>query len=135
VHTASLGVSFLRTTASAAALAALKTVSMIRRPRGNHPTKVGSDIHDLVRIVRASVARSIARHLVATDSVLAGWVAHEIDRAFGDDLRYTLVRLRSKDRSAGARALTDEDIAATIILADEINEGLSGEPDDAPRGS
>jgi hypothetical protein len=52
-------------------------------------------------------------------------------RSFGNDLRYTLVRLRNNDRSAGARALSDEDTAATIILADEINEGLSGEPDDA----
>jgi hypothetical protein len=121
--------------ATATALVALKTVSMVRRPHGNHPTKVGSDIHDLVRIVRASGARPIARELVASDAVLAGWVAQEIERAFGNDLRYTLVCLRNNDRSAGARALSDEDIAATVILADEINEGLSGEADDATRRS
>jgi hypothetical protein len=120
--------------ATAAALGALKTVSMVRRPHGNHPTKVGSDIHDLVRIVRASGARSIARDLVASDAALASWVAHEIERAFGNDLRYTLVRLRNNDRSAGARALSDEDIAATIILADEINERLSRQADHAGPG-
>lgn len=35
------------------ALVALKTVSMIRRPHSHHPEKVGSDIHDLVRLVDA----------------------------------------------------------------------------------
>jgi hypothetical protein len=90
--------------ATATALVALKTVSMVRRPHGNHPTKVGSDIHDLVRIVRASGARSIARDLVSSDAALASWVAQEIERAFGNDLRYTLVRpakQRSIRRCAG----------------------------------
>jgi hypothetical protein len=53
------------------------------------------------------------------------WVADQITRAFGGDLRYTLVRLRRNDRSAGAQALTDEDVAATIILGDELHERLA----------
>jgi len=110
--------------ATIAALSALKTVSMVRRPHGRHPQKVGSDIHDLVRLV-ASGPQGIAEQLASFDVELAGWVASTIGRAFGDDLRYTLLRLRNNDGSAGARALIDDDIAATVILADLVHERLA----------
>lgn len=109
--------------ASTAALVALKTVSMVRRPHGNSPQKIGSDIHDLVRLVTGSGARSVAAELVA-DANLATWVAEQLHRAFGADLRYTLLRLRTNDRSAGAQALTDAEVEATGILADELTEQL-----------
>ena len=46
--------------ATTTALTALKTVSVVRRPHGDHPTKVGSDIHDLVRLVATGADRIAA---------------------------------------------------------------------------
>ena len=111
--------------ATIAALTALKTVSMVRRPHGDHPHKVGSDIHDLVRLVAIGDLRTIASGLVMFDRELAGWVATQIARAFGNDLRYTLLRLRTNDRSPAARALTDDDISATVILSDVLHEEMA----------
>ena len=110
--------------ATIAALTALKAVAMVRRPHGNHPRKVGSDIHDLVRLVTNSGARSIADELARFDLEFADRVATQIERAFGSDLRYTLLRLRTNDRSAAAQALTDDGIAATVILADAGHERI-----------
>lgn len=113
--------------ATVGALIALKTVSMVRRPHGKSPHKVGSDIHDLVRLVGAFGARGIAADLatdLATDAELGAWVAHQIARAFGTDLRYTLLRLRSNDRSPGAQALIDAQLEATVVLADALTEQL-----------
>lgn len=109
--------------ATTGALVALKTVSMVRRPHGNSPQKVGSDIHDLVRLVAGSGARSVAADL-AVDAELGQWVADQVARAFGNDLRYTLLRLRTNDRSPGAQALTDDQVEATVVLADALVEEL-----------
>lgn len=113
--------------ATPSALVALKTVSMVRRPHGNSPQKVGSDIHDLVRLVTGAGARSVAAELIE-DAELAGWVSDQIGRAFGQDILYTLLRLRTNDRSAGAQALTDADVEAIVTLADELSELLEGRP-------
>lgn len=107
--------------ASVAALIGLKTVSMVRRPHGNSPHKVGSDIHDLVRLVGTG-ALAAAEQLVELDADLSRWVAGEIGRAFDADLRYTLLRFRRTDRSAGAQALSDADVAATVTFADAISD-------------
>lgn len=115
--------------ASVAALVSLKTVSMIRRPHGNHQEKVGSDIHDLVRLVSIAGAGTIAAELASANRELATWVAAQVGRSFGPDLRYTLIRLRKHDRSAGAQALLDDDVAATVILGDALRELLAGEDD------
>ncbi len=96
---------------------------MVRRPHGNSPRKVGSDIHDLVRLIAGHGAHPIAADL-AVDGELASWIADQIARAFGTDLRYTLLRLHTNDRSAGARALTDDQVEAMVILADELTEQL-----------
>lgn len=109
--------------ATAGALAALKTVSMVRRPHGKSPQKVGSDIHDLVRLIGGAGARSLAAD-IAADAELGRWVADQIARAFGTDLRYTLLRLRTNDRSPGAQALTDAQVDATVVLADALVEEL-----------
>lgn len=109
--------------ASVAALVALKTVSMVRRPHGNSPHKIGSDIHDLVRLT-ATGAQVAAEDLVRLDADLAEWVAAEVFRAFGADLRYTLLGLRGSDRSAAAQALSDDDVGATVIIADAIGDML-----------
>jgi hypothetical protein len=68
--------------ASISAMVGLKAVSMVRRPHGSHPEKVGSDIHDLVRLVAAAGAKSIATALVGGDAVLSKWIATQLDRAF-----------------------------------------------------
>ncbi|MFV0318040.1 MAG: hypothetical protein ACK5O2_13900 [Microthrixaceae bacterium] len=107
------------------ALVALKTVSMVRRPNSNHPEKVGSDIHDLVRLVDAVGARSIGETIAAEAPGLASWVTDQIERAFGKDLRYTLVRLRRNDRSAAAQALSDDTVGAVSILADVLHDELT----------
>lgn len=108
--------------ATIAALTALKTVSMVRRPHGNNPQKVGSDVHDLVRLINNGGAREIARTIVGFNTELAKWVETEIRRAFGPDLKYTILRLRKHDRSAAALALRDEDIEAAVILADALHQ-------------
>lgn len=72
--------------ATAGALIALKTVSMVRRPHGNHPQMVGSDVHDLVRLVSSAGAMTAADEVAALDPELASWVADHIERAFGSDL-------------------------------------------------
>lgn len=110
--------------AGLAAMVALKTVSMVRRPHGAHPAKVGSDIHDLVRLVAAR-ARQVAGDLVRLDRELAGWVGRHVERAFTRDLMYSLLRLRRNDRSPGAQALTDGEVAATAVLAAAITDCLS----------
>lgn len=111
--------------ATVGALTALKSVSMVRRPHGNHPQKVGADVHDLVRLVSSAGARTTAVEIAALDRELALWVAEQAERAFGGDLRYTLLRLRRNDQSPAASALTDDDVAATVILADAIGEELA----------
>lgn len=113
--------------ATVGALISLKTVSMVRRPHSNHPQKVGSDIHDLVRLVSSVGALTAADEVVALDHELASWVADQIGRAFGSDLRYTLLRLHNNDCSLAARALADDDVAATVILADALHEQLGRE--------
>ncbi len=114
--------------ATVPALVALKTVAMVRRSQSRHPEKVGSDIHDLVRLVTSTGARAVATDLVALDNELSVWVAGQIERAFGKDLRYTLLRFRANDRSAGAQALSEDEVAGTAILADELHEQLARNP-------
>ncbi len=91
-------------------------------PGIDHPTD--SRRGHLVRLVNGSGARSIADELAGFDLELADWVATQIERAFGGDLRYTLLRLRTNDRSAAAQALTDDEIAATVIFADALHERI-----------
>ena len=92
----------------------LKTVAAVRRPHGNSPGKVGSDIHDLVRLTRDGDIAEIAAEL-ALEPELANWVAAQVDRLFDRDLRYTLIRLRRFDNSVAAQALADDEIGATAI--------------------
>lgn len=109
--------------ATITALTALKTVSVERRPYGGYPTKVGSDIHDLVRLTATGAAR-IAAEIVAIEPELAIWMASRIEHYFDHDLDYTTKRLRHFDRSPGALALTVDEIAATATLGDAIADQL-----------
>lgn len=80
-----------------------------------------------MRLVSSVGALTAAGEVAALDRELASWVADQIERAFGTDLRYTLVRLHNNDRSPAARALTDDDVSATVILADALHEQLGRE--------
>ena len=91
------------------------------RPSGKSPHKVGSDIHDLVRIVEAFSALSIAE-AIAPHTELAAWIEAKIQHHFTDDVQHTLTRLRAFDRSPGALALSDESIKATGVLADALRD-------------
>lgn len=110
--------------ATITALTALKTVAVVRRPHGEHPTKVGSDIHDLVRLT-ATGAERIAAEMVTLDAELAAWVGERIEQYFDRDLGYATKRLRLYDRSPGALILTDAEIAATATLGDAIADHLA----------
>jgi len=105
--------------ATAAGLVALKTVAIVGRPSGNSPHKIGSDIHDLVRLVEAFGANAIAAE-IAPISDLAAWIERKIEHFFVDDIRLILTRLRNFDRSPGAQALDDETVKATAVLADAL---------------
>lgn len=84
------------------ALVALKAVAVARRPHGATKAKVGSDIHDLVRLVGTG-PRGVADGLVRLDPELAAWIGDLVRYRFDQDLRMTLTRLRRFDRSAGAQ--------------------------------
>ena len=76
-------------------------------------------------MVDAVGARTIGETIATDAPELAAWAADQIERAFGKDLRYTLLRLRSNDRSAAAQALGDETIGAVSILADVLHDELT----------
>lgn len=110
--------------ATISALTALKMVAIVRRPQGGHPGKVGSDIHDFVRLA-ATGAERIAAELLALDGELAAWVGAQVEHYFDRDVRYTTRRLRIYDGSPGALALTDDEVAATAALGDAIEDRLT----------
>ncbi|MFZ2056684.1 MAG: hypothetical protein WAV54_04685 [Acidimicrobiales bacterium] len=58
--------------ATVAVLVALKTLAMVRRPHSAPPQKIGSDIHDLVRLVGTAGARRVAQELLGYDSEFVG---------------------------------------------------------------
>ena len=99
--------------ASTASLIALKTVAVVHRPAGNNPHKVGTDIHDLVRLVRSGDVGSVAEQLEAHSSELCAWTGTTMARLFSADrdLRYTQLRLRRFDASPDAHARTAEQLA------------------------
>ncbi len=80
--------------ASVAALVALKSVSMPRRSASNHPEKVASDVHDLVRLVEGRDLDALAQLLAASEAELANWIGSTLVRWFSSkaDQRYTLAR-------------------------------------------
>ena len=101
--------------ASVPALIALKAVAIPRRSRGSSPEKVGSDIHDIVRLVQGCDFDAVAESISVTSDELCGWVGNTMVRWFSPerDLRYTFARLRRLTRSPDADALTEDDL--TIV--------------------
>ena len=108
--------------ASVAALVALKSVALTRRTRSNSPAKVGSDIHDLVRLAMGSQLDVIAHEIAAHDQELCDWLSGTLIKWFSPehDLRYTHARLRRLDGSFGAQSLVESDLAVLSELGEAL---------------
>ncbi len=103
--------------ATVPALIALKAVAIPRRSAGNSPQKVGSDIHDLVRLVDGCDFDAVRDEIASAGDELREWVGDTLVKWFSSeqDLRYTHARLRRLASSPDADALTEDDLA---IVAD-----------------
>ena len=104
--------------ATVPALIVLKTVAIPRRSRGNSPDKVGSDIHDLVRLVQGCDFDAVDHVISEAGDELREWVGNTLVKWFSpvQDLRYTYARLRRLARSTDAEVLTEDDLATVAEL-------------------
>ena len=97
---------------------------MPRRSAGLHPEKVGSDIHDLVRLVAGRRPAELAPALSEVPNELVTWVGQTLVKWFGrdHDLRYTEARLRRFVTADDAAAVAESDMA----LVGELGAALLG---------
>lgn len=104
--------------ATVPALIVLKTVAIPRRSQGNSPQKVGSDIHDLVRLVQGCDFDAVDHAISQAGDELREWVGNTLVKWFSpvQDLRYTYARLRRLARSTDAEVLTEDDLATVAEL-------------------
>ena len=104
--------------ATTSALIALKAVAIPRRSQSTSPQKVGSDIHDLVRLVQSCDLDAVAESIAGGGEELRDWVGATLVKHFSpeQDLRYTFARLRRLARSTDAEALTEDDLAIVAKL-------------------
>ncbi len=100
--------------ATSASLIALKAVAIPHRSQGSRPAKVGSDIHDLVRLVQSCDRSDVVGSISEFSAELSDWVGTTLIKWFSpeQDLRYTFARLRHLARSPDAQALGQDDLAA-----------------------
>lgn len=112
--------------ASVAGLVALKSVSMPRRAASNHPEKVASDAHDLVRLVQGRDLDALAQQLNATGSELATWIGQTLVHWFSDDAdqRYTLTRLRRLSGALDAQSVDEDSLSIVAVLGQAVLDGL-----------
>ena len=108
--------------ATSSSLIALKTVAIARRAQGDSPQKVGSDIHDLVRLVHSRDFDAVADSLATAGDELLIWVGATLVKYFSpeQDLRYTFARLRRLARSTDAKTLSEDDLAIVAELGHEL---------------
>ena len=108
--------------ATTSSLIALKSVAIARRSQGDSPQKVGSDIHDLVRLVQSCDIEAATDSIAAASHDLRAWVAKTLLQHFSADrdLRYTFARLRQLTSSPDAAALTEEDLAIVAVLGQTL---------------
>ena len=108
--------------ATTSSLIALKAVAIARRARGDSPEKVGSDIHDLVRLVQSSDFDAVADSIATAGDELRNWVGATLVKYFSpeQDLRYTFARLRRLARSTDAKTLSEDDLAIVAELGHEL---------------
>ncbi len=104
--------------ATASSLIALKAVSIPQRSQSSNPAKVGSDIHDLVRLVHNSDFDDAVDSISGAGAELRDWVGTTLVKWFSpsQDLRYTFARLRRLTSSPDAEALTEEDLTIVAEL-------------------
>ena len=104
--------------ATTSSLIALKAVAIARRARGDNPEKVGSDVHDLVRLVQSSNFDAVVDSIATAGDELRDWVGATLVKYFSpeQDLRYTFARLRRLARSTDANALDEADLATVAEL-------------------
>lgn len=104
--------------ATASSLIALKAVAIPHRAQSNRPAKVGSDIHDLVRLVQNCDFDETIDSITRASAELREWVGATLVKWFSpdQDLRYTFARLRQLARSPDAEALTENDLAIVAEL-------------------
>ena len=108
--------------ATTSSLIALKAVAIARRAQGDSPQKVGSDIHDLVRLVQSSDFDAVADSIATAGDELRNWVGATLVKYFSpeQDLRYTFARLRRLARSTDAETLSEDDLAIVAELGHEL---------------
>lgn len=111
--------------ASVSALIALKSVAIPRRAASNHPEKVASDIHDLVRLVEGRDLDGLAHSLAETEADLAKWIGSTLVNWFAPDRdqRYTLARVRRLSNSIDSQAI-DEGVLSIVAV---LGQGVLGE--------
>jgi Nucleotidyl transferase AbiEii toxin, Type IV TA system len=105
-------------------LIVMKAVSLPRRSASPHPEKVGSDIHDLVRLaaerrpgdIAAALRDAPAELVLAVGETLLKWFAAD------HDLRYTQARLRRLVSADDAAAVDGAD----LVLVGELGAVLLG---------
>ncbi len=112
--------------ASAASLTALKSVSMPRRSASNHPEKVGSDVHDLGRLVEGRNLDDLAQALAGGEGELAQWFATTLVQWFSADAdqRYTLARLRRLSGGIAVRAIDEGALDAVAMLGSAVLDAI-----------
>jgi len=118
--------------ATTAALIALKTVAIPRRSRSKSPEKVGSDIHDIVRLTQGCDFETVAEAIGEAGDELRQWVGDTLLKWFSPDhdLRYTYARLRRLARSIDAETITENDLTVVADLGQFIRD-LPAEPNSA----
>jgi len=112
--------------ASVPSLIALKSVSMPRRSASNHPEKVGSDIHDLVRLVEGRDLDELAQALAGLNEQLVRWVGTTLLPWFSTDAdqRYTLARLRRLSGGTDVRSIDEGALDVVALLGRLVLDSL-----------
>lgn len=105
--------------ASPASLIALKSVSMPRRSASNHPEKVGSDVHDLVRLIQGGDLDDLAQALAGGEGELSQWVGTTLVQ-----WRYTLARLRRLSGGIDVRAIDEGTLDVVAMLGRAVLDAI-----------
>ena len=110
--------------ATTASLIALKAVSLPRRAGSPNPQKAGSDVHDLIRLVKGCDFEATANELATSGMGLVSFVAQTLAKWFSPDhdQHYTMARLRRTTNSLDAGAISEHDLTEVALLADALQK-------------
>lgn len=108
--------------ATTPSLIALKAIAIPHRAQSNRPEKVGSDIHDLTRLVQNCNFDDTINSITSASAELRDWVGRTLVKWFSpnQDLRYTTARLHRLTQSPDTQALTEDDLAIIARLGHEL---------------